>query len=96
MGQTKAWMMEVEDRRAQALGFLIAIGTLDPCEFHGLAYEGDGDIERAYRVANARITAGESQIGNHSRREFTDAIKHEYEHHYVADGCSWCAKLAAE
>ena len=91
MGGAKDLMMETEDLRRQARSFLVGIGTLDACEFHDFVYEGDRDLERAYRVANALITKGELDIGRHTRREFTDAIKYEVEQH-IAEECGWCAK----
>ena|SRR5438876_402141 len=69
-------------------------GSLKECEYHEAIYfDGGSDVQDAYKIANARITAGEIDLPDGvSRRDFTDVIKQAYEENSGLDGCSLCDK----
>jgi hypothetical protein len=97
MGATKQLMMETEELQQIAVGVLCDAGVLKACEWHGDVYgAGTDDLQPAYRIANARVTAGEIELpGDFTRHDLTDAIKHQGEM-YWNDSCPRCDKLAAE
>jgi len=93
MGSLKNQMMANDDNRAYATSLLVDFGTLQECENHsGTFFEGDGDMEAAYRRANTMISRGEIKLGDRTRREFTDSLKEAFDEHWVADGCNECAE----
>ena len=97
MGAAKHAWIEHQENVAQATGVLIRYGTLKQCEFHDdCIWEGDGDIESAYRRANAEQTRGTLNFGGLSRREVTDALKQACEDWSCADECARCRKLMDE
>ena len=92
MGITKRCVEDEEALRQQALSLLVEVGALEECEIHsGTYFDGNGDLEAAYRLANARITSREVELDDDmSRRDFTDIIKKAYEENYVLDECPAC------
>ena len=99
MGVTKRLLEEREAIRADAMQFLLRIGTLQECEHHGIIYEDDGDLERVYRIAMAeRNKEGMGLVdwaASMKARELTDILKDTYEDH-CADVCYACDKIANE
>lgn len=97
MGGAKDYMMELEDLRAMARRLLVQAEVLTACEGHGILYNPEAvDLQTAYKIANAKVTAGEIDLRKWSRRDFTDAIKHEFEENGALDYCSQCAKNMTE
>jgi hypothetical protein len=86
----KRYMSEIEDLRRKARIILRDAGVLEQCEFHGTYFDTQADVEAAYRLGNARISAGKLDIGDWTRRDFTDAIKHELKENTTLDGCPDC------
>ena len=95
MGQMKRLMEDQWTLRAIAVGVLVHVGALKECEWHeGYYFDGSGDLEAAYRAANAKITGGEIGLpGDMSRRNLTDEIKEAYEEFSAVNGCTYCDHL---
>jgi hypothetical protein len=78
MGAAKDLMIQMDDLRPVAGRIAVAAGALSRCSVHNdilIEQFDDGALTEAYRIANARITAGEIDLGDLSRRDFTDLIK---------------------
>lgn len=91
MGGSKRMMEQREDDLSWARSFLIEIGTLESCEFHGDTFDGDGDMERAYQILNARVTSGAIPLASgQTRRDLTDLLKDAYEDSSGPDSCPSC------
>ena len=92
MGGAKRLMEEQEARYHQGLQICIEAGLIEECEMHpGSYYDGSGELEDAYRYANAGVTAGRVNLDDGmSRRDLTDAIKDAYEDNSGIDYCSSC------
>jgi hypothetical protein len=92
MGYMKQMAMAKEAAYDEARDFLVEIGTLKECENHpGTYFDGDGDLEHAYKMANARITKGTTVLGRgETRRDFTDRLKEVYEDNSGLEGCQEC------
>ena len=97
MGGAKDQMIRDEDNRRWALSILAEAKVLEFCPYHGeYYYDGGNDVLEAYKLANAKITAGEAHFSPDERREATDAIKSAFEAHDFVDGCRRCEKIMAE
>jgi hypothetical protein len=98
MGLTKRLLEEREDLRTTAVGILCDVGALKECEFHdGIYFEGDGDLEGAYRLANSRISKGELELPDDmTRRNFTDEIKKAYEELSLTEACWACERATRD
>jgi hypothetical protein len=92
MGQAKRQLMENEEQYEWARSLLCKLGTLEECENHeGTYFDGDGDLERAYKTANARITSGEIKLrSGQERRDVTDLLKEVYDDNSGLDSCPEC------
>lgn len=91
MGRSKELLMEREELRQAALEILCAADVIEECPWHSGTYTesgGSGDLTYAYKIANARISAGELGF---DRRALTDAIKEQGEM-YWPDTCPHCDK----
>lgn len=78
MSGSKRLLEGREYLEALAIQILIAADVIRTCDVHGDHYEGggSGDLEPAYRIANAKITAGEIALPDgYGRRDLTDKIK---------------------
>jgi len=97
MSGSKDYMFALEALRAQARRILCDAGQLEQCAIHGTYFRVNisSDLETAYRIANARITARKLDLGDWTRRDFTDAIKHEYEAHRALSDCPHCRHAMA-
>ena len=91
-------MMEhAESQRQAAIDICLAAKVLRVCEFHGdIILEGPRENEYAYRVGNARFTAGELEGTFKFREEMTDAIKAAIESEPCIGSCPRCDKLLAD
>ena len=92
MGSMKQAAMEQEESYQEARDFLVEIGTLKECENHpGTHFDGDGDLEKAYKMANARISRGDIVLSHgDTRRDYTDRLKEVYEDNSGLEGCQAC------
>lgn len=96
MGIAKRIQAEEEDKRGVALMIAVEAGVVTECEYHpGTFTDGDEEIEKAYRLASKRYSAGEFQEMFKSQIELTDTIKD-----VVADNaggeCYSCNKYQSE
>lgn len=74
-----------------ALGIVIEAGVLKQCKEHnGSYFRGNEGIEKAYKLGNAKFTAGELKGTFESRREMTDKIKDVIDQHNFGM-CDICA-----
>ena len=56
MGQAKRQMTENEEQYESARSLLCEFDTLEECENHsGTYFDGDGELERVYKIVNARL-----------------------------------------
>ena len=96
MGRAKDEMMRREEQIEEATDIAVKAGVLSRCEYHPeIVWDNFGDHEDAYKIGNARFTAGELQTRFESRRELTNAIKAAIEEAGM-DGCPICAKMLAD
>ena len=95
MGGIKRMMEEHAAQRDVAIGIALECGVLKICEFHDTIYEGSCDFEAAYKLGNAKFTAGKLEGVFEARREMTDIIKEVIEDH-SAEECPSCAKIRDE
>ena len=86
-------MMELrEEQRDEAIDIAVKAGVLERCDLHWeIVWDAFGDPSEAYKIANARFTAGELHTEFKSRRELTDVIKEVIEDS-GSDGCPLCTK----
>ena len=99
MSMAKRQLELQDDLRNLSLGVLKEVGLLAECESHpGTYFDGEqGDLEDAYKLANAKISRGDIELpGGASRRDFTDAIKDTYQDNAGIDYCSSCDKIFNE
>lgn len=97
MGGSKRLMEQMDEDLAWARTFLIKVGTLSVCEGHGDVFDGDGDIQRAYRILNAQVTDGSlNGIGDRTRRDLTDLLKRAYEDYGGPDQCPTCDRYMSD
>ena len=95
MGLTKRWMEREEAKREEATDIAVKASVLERCDFHKeIICDMFGDPTEAYKIANARFTAGELREEYRSRRELTDKIQEAIEE--SSDGCPYCAKMLAD
>jgi len=92
MGRAKEHMMMRDDLAGAARGVLRQVGALKACEAHGDLYEGNGDVEGAYKLGNSLITRGEIELNGFTRAEFSELIKDQFEENSFAESCGYCAK----
>ena len=94
MGYWKEKAAEDAEMYEWARMFLCEAGVLEECENHeGTFFDGSGDIEAAYKIANARITSGEIVLAKgQTRRDLTDLLKSVYEDNSSLSNCPVCDK----
>jgi len=95
MGVTKRMLEQREELEQLALTILCEAGALEECDYHsGTYFDGGDDVEEAYKLANARISANEIDLPDDvSRRDFTDIIKGVYEFNSGPDSCPRCTEI---
>jgi hypothetical protein len=90
MGYWSEKMINDAAIRQTALDILVEAGTLQMCEYHeGNYFEGSGDLEAAYRLANYQLTQNGGATPS-ERRELTDAIKAAYPENSINNRCEEC------
>ncbi|MDD5336609.1 MAG: hypothetical protein PHS32_22965 [Rhodoferax sp.] len=92
MSGSKRMFEDHEAKRGIAIQIAIEAGVLEQCEFHDIAYEGNEEIESAYKLGNGKFSRGEFRDTFESRREMTDYIKNVVEDH-PAEECPSCAHM---
>ncbi|NKL21186.1 hypothetical protein [Rhizobium leguminosarum] len=93
MGQSKHYMMHMQEVRAWASDVGVRAGLFTVCERHHLLSISDSTAEvKAYRIGNAMITSGE--ITDVDRLDLSDAIKKLFEQ--TAYDCPQCTDEDAE
>ena len=93
MGSAKRLMEQDDADLSVALEILKRVGIVALCELHEEPYDNHGgDVEDAYRLANALITKGDPLVSGFGgeRRRATDAIRQAYAD--LPDECGLCAK----
>lgn len=94
MGMAKRLLEDQWTLGAMAERVLCDVGAVKECEFHEQIYfDGNGDLEAAYKLANSRITSGMELSGGMRRRDFTDKIKEVYEELSCAHSCWACDRF---
>jgi hypothetical protein len=84
-----------ESQERDAIAIAVAGGALSPCELHSeIMINNWVDPADAYKIGNARYTAGELTAEYSSRRELTDAIKEAIDD--SVDSCPLCDKMLAD
>ncbi len=98
MGITKRRMERDHDLYDLGLQLCIEAGAIEECEMHpGSYYDGGGDVEEAYKLANSRISSGGIELDDgEDRKTITDAVKGAYEDNYHASKCMSCQHLEDE
>jgi hypothetical protein len=97
MGVTKGLMEHYEHQRDVAIRIAIQAGALKRCDNHAdCVFEGGSDPQGAYKLGNAKFTAGELKNIFDERTEMTDCIKKAIEEHHLIDECPRCAKMLAD
>lgn len=94
MSFAKRLLEEQYNKSIVAEEIAVRAGVLGQCEFHECVYDNYGDPVDAYKLANAKFTAGEISDVFANRHEMTDYIKAVIEE--SADECGYCAKIARE
>lgn len=97
MGRAKEAWIEDQEHLGMAAGYLASWKVLRACPIHGYLYDGDGDMEKAYKFANSGITKGEINLPDGvTRKEFADLLKRAYDEHSGAESCYGCDKNAED
>jgi hypothetical protein len=82
-----------ESRLQEATSIAVAGGALERCKFHPeIVWDTFGGAEEAYKIGNARFTAGELRNEFDSRRESTDTIRAAIEEAGM-EGCPICDNM---
>ena len=86
--------MEAQDLYQMGLELCVEAGVLEECEFHeGTYFQGNSELEEAYKLANVKISRGEfGEPRKENRKEVTDAIKLAYDDNSFALQCYQCEK----
>lgn len=96
MSRAKEALEEQEEKREVAIQIAIAAGVLQQCKYHDdCIFEGNEEIEIAYKLANHQFSHGEHVNVFKNRREMTDIIK-EVVADYPGDECPSCARVREE
>ena len=91
MSFVKRMMERRVDQESVAVEIALDAKVLRKCEYHGTLMGGGTEIETAYRLANARFSAGQQHGNFDDRREMTDAIKKAVEDN-SPDECYDCER----
>ncbi len=93
MGLAKRAMEEYEDLTNIAINILCEVGAIKVCENHGYFFDGNENLESAYKLANHKISyQGLTLPKNISRHDFSDIIKEAYESNSGREKCYGCEK----
>lgn len=96
MGGAKRMMEDREQKYSVAIGIAIEADVLEACSFHeDCIYEGGADIQEAYKLGNAKFSAGGLEAIFEDRRDMTDIIKEVVDDHMGSE-CPRCAKFRDE
>ncbi|HBT0399322.1 TPA: hypothetical protein MA053_002474 [Klebsiella pneumoniae] len=92
MSIIKRHMEDQQDKFNVATNIAIEAGVLERCEYcEATVFQGDEDIEEAYKLGNTQFSKGKFEGFFESRREMTDAIKDAVESgDHAAECCFHC------
>jgi hypothetical protein len=90
MGLQKTFVMEAEEKRAEALRIAIRAKVLGCCERHDVHYGTWEEVANAYKLGNYLLSKKELNNQYESSRELTDLIKDVVEN--ACDKCYACAE----
>lgn len=90
MSGSKDVLDACEEIRATARNVMCLAGVLERCEYHGNYFDTWADIEGAYRLGNKLVSLRKIDLRGHTRRDLTDAIKHELTENSTLGGCPRC------
>ena len=93
MSRIKRYMEALEVKRQLALRIALDAQVLSQCEIHEYVIEGRADVQSAYRLGNARFSAGELADTFQNRKDMTQSIKTIVQEYQCAE-CPACAKNA--
>jgi hypothetical protein len=96
MGYAKRLMEAEEEKSNAATAIALQAEVLIRCEYHSEVVMENGafDIEDAYKLGNAKFSAGEFKRIFSDRRDMTDHIKEAVEE--AAYNCSFCEKMMSD
>lgn len=94
MGGAKREMEDQQDRYNEGVALCLEAGVLEQCEFHeGAYYQGNAELEDAYKLANAKVSRREyGEPTAEKRKSLTDGIKEAYDDNSGSDRCYQCEK----
>ncbi len=94
MGYWGEKSLENDERHSWARDFLVEVGALEECKNHpGTYFEGGEDITEAYKLLNAKVSAGKITLAKgESRKDLTDLLKSVYDDNSGLDGCQECGQ----
>ncbi len=95
MGGTKRMMERHESICGVARGIALEAGALARRPYHDCIFEGQNDVEGAYKLGNYKFSAGSLAGIFENRREMTDCLKQVVEEVW-GDECPRCAELRDE
>lgn len=75
MSSIQRHMEAQEDKWQAAIQICIEADVLNSCEDHGVVFQGEEEVEEAYKLGNTKFTAGELGQTFSNRREMTDFIQ---------------------
>ncbi|EBK2116572.1 hypothetical protein DRL27_03815 [Salmonella enterica subsp. enterica serovar Kentucky] len=59
MSSIQRHMEAQEDKWQAAIQICIEADVLNSCEYHGVVFQGEEEVEEAYQLGNTKFTAGE-------------------------------------
>jgi hypothetical protein len=94
MSGAKRLMEAVEEKRSKATSIALKARVLKSCEHHEEIFEGNQDVQHAYKLGNFQFERDGLGETFDSRKEMTDYIKEVVED--APDGCSLCSKMMSD
>ncbi|MGH6912043.1 MAG: hypothetical protein ACREE0_22925 [Phenylobacterium sp.] len=99
MGAAKQAQIVHEEQVGAATSYLVHLGVLEQCEWHGNVWQADWSMEAYWPLAVAEWKKGQNGLvpwaAEMSVREFTDLLKAAFEEH-PGDGCYACENNARD
>lgn len=95
MGMAKSLLDNNEWLDSLALSVLVKANVLAYCEAHGLYYDTEVEIERAFQHADKLLKRGGISLEGRDLSELHDALRYQLEEHVSLDGCVECERNRA-